>query len=426
MSRPGARERECLVLFTNYFPFYRGEEYLETELPHLVRRFGKIILVPVMYERTMEQTRPLPPDVVLITIHMPSSRRARLGHVVANAGKAYRTGLMRYASPPWRPLRFAFDWYFTTRGYEFWRRSRTAILAAIGDSDDVVIYSYWLFVTALEAVLLCRELGDGRVHRAVSRAHRYDVMKDSNAIRFLPQRRLLVSSLDAVYPVSEAGVSNLLDDVPDLAERIRVRRLGVGAPQGMGQRRNRPRLDLVSCSSLKPVKRVDLIVDALAIAAARGIDLHWTHFGGAGQELDLLRKRSSRLLPDGSFDLKGHVSNQAVLDHYLHSSATVFLNASISEGVPVSIMEAMANWVPALATRAGGTTDLVTEGHDGWIIPVDTDAARMADSLEAIWDLSPEDYQGFSANAHLTWSLAWDADRLYDSFAHELSEVTGS
>ncbi len=35
-----------LILLTNYFPFAKGEEYLESEIPHLASRFADIVVVP--------------------------------------------------------------------------------------------------------------------------------------------------------------------------------------------------------------------------------------------------------------------------------------------------------------------------------------------------------------------------------------------
>jgi glycosyltransferase involved in cell wall biosynthesis len=426
--RPGEDQgsrQGCLVLLTNYFPYFRGEEYLEAELPFLLERFGRVVIVPVMYERGMERTRGLPPGVAVVPVHMPSSWGARIGHLVTNGATATASGLMRDAAPPWRPLRFLLDLYFTTRSLEFWKRARVAVLEAIGESDDVVIYSYWLFVTAFEAVLLRRELGS-RARVAVSRAHRYDVVKEANALRFLPQRRLLVSELDRVHPVSETGRVSLLDDVPDLAAKVSVRRLGVAEPLGVGPRANRPQLELLSCSSLKPVKRVPLLIDALAELQARRIPFHWTHFGGSGPALDDLRDRAARSLTAGSFTITGHLANQDVLDHYARFPASVFLNVSESEGVPVSIMEAMAHGVPALATSAGDTGQLVTAGHDGWLLPVASSAAVIADTLQDVWRLPPEEYARFSANARQTWATGWATTTIYPEFTAELADVIAS
>ena len=97
--------RDCLVLFTNYFPYHRGEEYLETELPYLVERFERVVIVPVMFESRMPLTRGLPDGVVVVPVDMPSSRPARAWHVVINTGGVVRAGLVADTARPWRPLR---------------------------------------------------------------------------------------------------------------------------------------------------------------------------------------------------------------------------------------------------------------------------------------------------------------------------------
>ena len=195
------------------------------------------------------------------------------------------------------------------------------------------MYSYWLFITALEAVLLRRELGP-RVDLVVSRAHRYDILKEANALGFLPQRRLLAEGLDRVYPVSDSGRASLLDDVGDLAGKVTVRRLGVAPPSAIGPRSNRPLLEVVSCSSLKPVKRVPLIVESLAALHARGIPFRWTHFGGNGPEFAHLARNAERVLPPGSFRLAGHLPNADVLAHYAARPVTLFPQRIVLRGRP--------------------------------------------------------------------------------------------
>ena len=55
-----------LILLTNYFPFAKGEEYLESEIPHLASRFADIVVVPLMTMPGMHQTRSVPPGVRVV------------------------------------------------------------------------------------------------------------------------------------------------------------------------------------------------------------------------------------------------------------------------------------------------------------------------------------------------------------------------
>ncbi|GAB3758484.1 glycosyltransferase [Yimella radicis] len=410
-------DSQCVVLFTNYFPFHRGEEYIETELPHLVERFRRVIIVPVMYEPWMEQTRSLPARVTVVAVDMPSRTLARIGDAARYLPSAIRSGWLRGVGKR-HPARLAYDSYFTTRSIAFWYRARRRVLAAVGPTDSVAIYSYWLYVTAFAAILLEQELGS-RATAVVSRAHRYDVVVSASPLKFLPQRAALVGGLDRVYPVSREGRAAILHDVPDAAHKVNVRRLGVLGPAELHSRSNDP-FEIVSCSSLKSVKRVPLIVDALAILAANAVPFHWTHFGGDGDALEKLRGEVSEKLPSGAWSLRGHVSNAEVLAHYASHPVSVFVNVSQSEGVPVSIMEAFANAVPVLATAAGGSADIVEDGQNGVLLPVEVGADEVARALSELAQLSDSGFQELSEGARASWQSGWSADQVYAEFADEL------
>ena len=64
----------------------------------------------------------------------------------------------------------------------------------------------------------------------------------------------------------------------------------------------------------------------------------------------------------------------------LYQQATAFALSSDEEGLGVVILEAMACGVPVVATRCGGPDGIITDGKDGFLVPLD-DATVMANRL---------------------------------------------
>jgi L-malate glycosyltransferase len=65
----------------------------------------------------------------------------------------------------------------------------------------------------------------------------------------------------------------------------------------------------------------------------------------------------------------------------LHA-ADVFLLTSISEGIPLTLIEAMAARLPVVATRVGGVGEIVEDGDTGLLAPSGDDAALAAHVLQ--------------------------------------------
>ena len=54
------------------------------------------------------------------------------------------------------------------------------------------------------------------------------------------------------------------------------------------------------------------------------------------------------------------------------------------EGLPRSVIEAMAYRVPAVVTDSGGSPELVVDGECGFVVPV-FDAPALARAFETLW-----------------------------------------
>jgi len=89
------------------------------------------------------------------------------------------------------------------------------------------------------------------------------------------------------------------------------------------------------------------------------------------------------------------------------------------EGIPVSLMEAMASGVPCLSTVHSGIPELIEDGRSGWLVP-ERDVEALADVLARI-QAGDFDLAAIAREARLTVETHFDQRRLHDSLAAQLN-----
>lgn len=79
----------------------------------------------------------------------------------------------------------------------------------------------------------------------------------------------------------------------------------------------------------------------------------------------------------------GYIGQDAVRERLQNSH--VFILPSFAEGVPVSLMEAMACGVPVIGTYVGGVVELVEPGVTGQLVPP-SDSVALRDAIARYLD----------------------------------------
>ena len=74
--------------------------------------------------------------------------------------------------------------------------------------------------------------------------------------------------------------------------------------------------------------------------------------------------------------LIGLVLQEKIQDYY--NQADIFVLSSVTEGIPVVLMEAMAKGLPVVATRITGIPELVEDQRSGLLVPAQQPAALAA------------------------------------------------
>jgi L-malate glycosyltransferase len=123
---------------------------------------------------------------------------------------------------------------------------------------------------------------------------------------------------------------------------------------------------LLSTRNLEPYYRIDVTLRAFALVRSRYPDATLTIVGSGSLGPDL-RRLATELRLDGVRFL-GRVEPGALPD--VCDAADIFVNCSILDNQPVSVLEAFAAGLPVVSTPAGDLRNLVRDWETGLLVPV--------------------------------------------------------
>jgi glycosyltransferase involved in cell wall biosynthesis len=136
----------------------------------------------------------------------------------------------------------------------------------------------------------------------------------------------------------------------------------------------RPRLVMVG--RLQAPKDPITLVRALALVSARGLEALLV---GDGPERAAVEDEIERLGVGSAVRLLGERTDVPEL----LATAHVFVLSTRSEGLPLSVLEAMAAGLPVIASNVGGIHELVADGVSGVLVPPD-DPDALAEAIERL------------------------------------------
>ena len=201
--------------------------------------------------------------------------------------------------------------------------------------------------------------------------------------RRLGQRRLCYRCCARIHTVSHNVRRNLID-LGFPADRIVTLRNGVDSekfrPGDRAAARRRIGLPaegvvLGMVGRFAPGKGHDNLIAAFEQLAADRPDVQLLLIGGGGSQEAAIRQLAAGTRAAGRIHFTGHQDDLTV--YYQALDLLVF--ASLHEGLSNALLEGMACGVPTLAHPAEGNLEVITDGHNGLLRPLDSgDKLRLA------------------------------------------------
>ena len=406
MSEP----RMILTIFTNHYPFFPGEEFLESEVETL-RKYFRLCIVPMSGRGKLQSVpKGVETDYSLLgSIEKLSKKRMR--RAVFGLSNLRFLGESRTA-------------IFSKRIYQMLNYSAlgTTILNWFEkrrnlERDNMILYSYWLTFAAFGISLVKERFPN---ITAVSRAHRHDLYEYASP-KPLPYRKRVLEMLDRVFCISEDGRNYLLHTYPSFAQKITVSRLGT---EDFGLSRSSENgFRILSCSSITEVKRIELIIAGVKRFAQsfEPEKVFWTHIGSGPLADQMITKARELVKCDNlKYSFAGQLTHVEVLDYFRNNPVDVFVNTSSSEGLPVSIMEAMSFGIPVVATDVGGNSELVSD-DTGALLASNCTPQDVCEGIKSVF-LKAKD-PTVRDQARQKWETRAKADVNFKKFAELLIET---
>lgn len=285
-------------------------------------------------------------------------------------------------------------------------------------NNQLFIYSYWNNYLAITATLLKKT---HKLPKAFSRAHGWDVYFERHPENYLPGKSILYRGLDAIYFISKHGFQyskNKIGNFPNLE----ISKLGINnniAPD-FGKK-NIP-FHLVSCSSIISLKRIDLIIEAISLVSEE-YSIRWTHIGSGilAEKIKVLAEEKLATKYNITYNFQGYLENDQVINFHRTENVHILINVSISEGIPVTIMEAMSCGIPCIATNVGGTSEILEDGKNGILLNADPLPHEIADVLKEYLIMDEDIYIEQCKAAYTTWKEKYNAEINYKDFVKKIS-----
>ncbi len=267
------------------------------------------------------------------------------------------------------------------------------IVDSESSSNSICFYSFWFTSLSLASSHLKRSKKFPRA-QYYTRVHGTDLYEERvPKLKRIPFRSYQLNYIDKVFSVSKKGEKYLKDRYPKFAHKIGCNYLGT-LPRPLNRIDQNEVFTIVSCSHIRNIKRVYLIPGILKHLSFK---VKWIHIGRADDQdpttpllnVNIKELNSSNSLVD--VELKGEMTHEAIMDLYGSTPINLFLSVSETEGLPVSMMEAISFGIPLMATNVGGCDEIVNS-QTGILIDKDLNFVEAAKRIS--------DFKGSTMNTH--------------------------
>jgi glycosyltransferase involved in cell wall biosynthesis len=399
---------KSIIIFTDNYPFGKSEPFLDPELQFINLSFDKVSVFPFEEgkDKNIRET-PRKIEIVKPAFNEVKNKTRLLIKGVFNTSiflKLLKEGIKSRV------------WLSATK-FRIWATHFLMIRSLLSEikqrdlnnffNQFDALYFYW----GLRWSQIIPFLPQSIKAKVIIRFHGSDLYEYANNY-YIPWRYQQLSRINKAIVISERGKKYIEDHYPFLKDKTIVSRIGT-KDYGLNPYLKSKVLHIVSCSNLVQVKRVALIAKTLGLLK---IPASWVHFGD-GPEINVILTFIKQLPRHIKGELKGAIGHDDLMTYFRTNPIDLFINTSSSEGVPVSVMEAMSFGIPVIATNVGGTSEIVSD-KTGLLIDSDFSPEELAVKIVELTQRN--DFMDIRSASRKEWEKKSMADKVYPEFINQL------
>lgn len=427
------QQKKNLVLLVADYPNPNGEPFLEDELKVIAAEFERVYLLQTNASTNNALHQMFVP--LNATIHPLSkdTKKSLLSKIVFFFTFIfwYQVFLAVFK----HKVRFSISLLKSINYYLVSSTVNQRLISQFIDQEKIeinttIFYSYWCDIYTFAIARLKHQFSSMHF---VTRVHGWDLYFERHKESFLPFREYIFKHADRIFPVSQDGRKYLLDKrlISD-ASKIITSYLGVSSlernPRYKTASSNKTKeFNLLSLSHINHVKRLDKILDALCLFSD---DFHfvWHHIGWGETQFE---KEFKALVSEKFSQHKnlhvhfyGRFTKEEVRDFLQTVPIDFIVNSSDTEGVPVSLMEAVAAGIPAIAFDVGGIPAVLKNGVNGILIQNSSQksTSSLFEAIVQFVSLSEDQKNAMSDGAYSLWESSFNQLDNFKKFASILHQ----
>lgn len=216
--------------------------------------------------------------------------------------------------------------------------------------------------------------------------------------KFLPLERILQRKCSAIVGVSEYDRINLLNE--GVINNVETVYNGIEIPSRLQEnpfgKLHAFKKKILCVARLSPPKRFDLFLEVASMLPEYA-------FIWIGNQYDFLGQHSKNVF------FMGSRPNAGAYNEY----ADLFILLSNYEGLPMTIIEAMAFGKPVVASNVGGINEIVVDGENGYT--VENKAGAFVEKISYILE-QEEVYDKFSKAALIRFRKDLTVEKMVDGY----------